>query len=112
VLDAATADRISDTLGNLTLFTFGWAVPGMVFSLLGLIAVAIGAAKDGLTRWWVAALVVAGFVAFLGLGLGWLGVVGPVLLLAGFGLLARDLRRPRRAVTEPRSAALAGAPAP
>jgi hypothetical protein len=108
VVDAATADRISETLGSLTLFTFGWAVPGMVFSLLGLIAVAIGAAKDGLTRWWVAALVVAGFASFLVLGLGWSGVVGPMLLLAGFGLLARDLRKPAQGVTAPRQPALTG----
>jgi hypothetical protein len=60
---------------------------------MGLIGVPIGAAADRLTRWWVAALAVAGVVAFLVLGLGWTGVIGPVLLLAAFGLIARDLRR-------------------
>ena len=110
VLDAATADRINETFSGLPLFTFGWALPGMLLSLLGLIAVAIGAARDGLTRWWVAGLVVAGFAAFLVLGLGWIGVVGPVLVLAGFGLMARDLRRP---VGEPAAPAgvLADSPA-
>ncbi len=93
VLDAATAQKVSDTFGALPLFAFGWALPGMVLTVLGLIAVLVGAAVDRLTRWWVAALGVAGVVAFLVLGLGWIGVLGPVLLLAAFGLLARDLRR-------------------
>jgi hypothetical protein len=103
VLDPASAQKVSDTLGGLPLFAFGWALPGMVFSLLGLIAVPVGAAVDGLTRWWVAALAVAGIAAFLLLGLGWVGVVGPVLLLVAFGLLARDLRRGAAdpAATEP-----------
>ncbi len=93
ILDAATAQKVSDTFGGLPLFAFGWAMPGMVFSILGLIAVMAGAAADRLTRWWVAALGVAGIAAFLLLGLGWIGVVGPVLLLVAFGLLARDLHR-------------------
>ncbi|MEU4422351.1 hypothetical protein AB0F81_17125 [Actinoplanes sp. NPDC024001] len=93
VLDAATADRVAEALGGLPAFTFGWALPSMVFSLLGLIAVAVGAAVSRVTRWWTAALVVAGIAAFLGLGLGPIGVTGPLLLLAGFGLIARDLRR-------------------
>ena len=104
VLDAATAQKVSDTFGGLPLFAFGWALPGMVFSLLGLIAVPVGAAADRLTRWWVAATAVAGVAAFLLLGLGWTGVTGPVLLLAAFTLLARDLRR--------RPAAPAPAPSP
>ena len=61
--------------------------------LLGLIAVAVGAAVSRITRWWTAALVVAGIVAFLTLGLGPIGVAGPLFLLAGFGLMARDLHR-------------------
>ncbi|MBW6435519.1 hypothetical protein KZ829_17405 [Actinoplanes hulinensis] len=93
VLDAATADRVAETLGGYAAFTFGWALPSMLFSLLGLIAVAVGAAVSRTTRWWTAALVVAGIVAFLGLGLGPIGVTGPLLLLAGFGLMARDLAR-------------------
>ncbi|WP_328476829.1 hypothetical protein OHA21_22925 [Actinoplanes sp. NBC_00393] len=101
VLDAATADRVSETLGGLAAFTFGWALPSMVLTLLGLIAVGIGAAVSGLTRWWVAALVVAGVVAFLALGLGPIGVTGPLLLLAGFGLIARDLRRTATPAAQP-----------
>ncbi|BBH71228.1 hypothetical protein ACTI_79130 [Actinoplanes sp. OR16] len=93
VLDEATATRVSDTLGGFVPFTVGWALPGMVFSLLGLIAVAAGAAANGLTRWWHAALVAAGIVAFLTLGLGPAGVIGPLLLLAGFALTARSLTR-------------------
>lgn len=93
ILDPATAQKVSDTFGGLPLFAFGWAMPGMVFTILGLIAVLAGAAADRLTRWWVAALGVAGIAAFLLLGLGWIGVMGPVLLLVAFGLLARDLHR-------------------
>ncbi len=100
VLDAATAQKVGDTFGGLPLFAFGWALPGMLCSLLGLIAVAVGAAADRLTRWWAAALAVAGIAAFVLLGLGWTGVVGPVLLLVAFGVLARDLHR-RPAATAP-----------
>ena len=46
VLDAATADRVGDTFGGLPLFAFGWMLPGMVLSLLGLVVVPIGAAVD------------------------------------------------------------------
>jgi hypothetical protein len=108
VLDAATADRVSETLGGYAAFTFGWAMPGMLLSLLGLSAVAVGAAVSRVTRWWTAALVVAGIAAFLGLGLGPIGVTGPLLLLAGFGLIARDLRR----LTAPAAPAATPAPAP
>jgi hypothetical protein len=111
VLDAATADRISETFGSLPLFSFGWALPGMVLGLLGLLAVTIGAAKDGLTRWWVAGIVVAGFVGFLVLGLGWTRVIGPVLVLIGFALMERDLRRVEAGTGAPRGVALAGTPA-
>ena len=101
VLDAATADRVAESLGGYPAFTFGWALPSMAFSLLGLIAVAVGAVRSGLTRWWTAALVAAGIAAFLGLGLGPVGVTGPLLLLAGFGLIARDLTRADAGVAGP-----------
>ncbi|GAA0479436.1 hypothetical protein Ade02nite_39660 [Paractinoplanes deccanensis] len=87
------ADRARELTDGYALFTFGWALPGMVFSLLGLIVVAIGAARDGLVRWWVPALVVAGFAGFFALPFGPLGVVGPAVLVVGFGLLGAALRR-------------------
>ncbi|MEV6300418.1 hypothetical protein AB0M02_13515 [Actinoplanes sp. NPDC051861] len=93
-LDPATAEKVSETMGGLAAFTFGWALPGMALTLLGLIAVPIGAAVAGATRWWTAALSTAGIVAFLVAGLGPIGVTGPLLLLAGFALMARDFRRP------------------
>ncbi|GAA4608666.1 hypothetical protein GCM10023107_87780 [Actinoplanes octamycinicus] len=89
---AEVAKRVTDTMGGYASFTFGWALPSMVLSLLGLIAVAVGAAVSRVARWWQTALVVAGVVAFLGLGLGPIGVTGPLLLLAGFGLMARSPR--------------------
>lgn len=96
ILDPATAQRVADTFGGFPLFAFGWAMPGMALSLLGLIAVPVAVAADGLTRWWSAALAAAGVVAFLLLGLGPIGVTGPVLLLAGFALMAWDLHKPIR----------------
>ncbi|BCJ39579.1 hypothetical protein GCM10010168_92420 [Actinoplanes ianthinogenes] len=85
-----TAKRVSETLGTYSSFAFGWAMPGMVLTLLGLIAVAVGTAVSGAARWWHAAMVAAGVVAFLGLGLGPIGVTGPLLMLAGFALMARE----------------------
>jgi hypothetical protein len=100
---AAVASRVTDTLGGYPAFTFGWAMPGMLFSLLGLIVVAVGAAAGRVVRWWQAALIVAGVIGFLGLGLGPAGAIGPALMLAGFGLIAHDRRRP--ATTAPTVAA-------
>ncbi|MFC4999762.1 hypothetical protein ACFPIJ_18195 [Dactylosporangium cerinum] len=99
---ADAAGKVTDAFGGYALFTFGWAVPAMVLSLLGLIAVPIGAAADGLVRWWVPVLTGLGVVAFLAVGVGPLSVLSPLLLLAGYGLLARALP-PRRAapVIEP-----------
>jgi hypothetical protein len=92
VLDADTAQKVADSVGAQTLFAFGWALPSMVGTLIGLILVAAATTVDGRSRWWVPALVGAGIVAFLALGVGPLSLVSPVLLLAGFGLLARSLR--------------------
>ncbi len=88
---AQAAAAVRDAFGGYAPFTFGWAVPAMVLSLLGLIAVPIGAAADGLVRWWVPVLTGLGVVAFLAVGVGPLSVLSPVLLLAGYGLLARAL---------------------
>lgn len=87
---ADIAKRVTDTVGGYPSFTFGWALPSLVLSLLGLVTVAVGAAVSRVARWWQAALVVAGVAAFLGLGLGPIGVTGPLLLLAGFALMARE----------------------
>ncbi|GAA3242412.1 hypothetical protein GCM10010532_083990 [Dactylosporangium siamense] len=98
--DAAV--KVGDTFGGYALFTVGWAVPAMLLSLLGLIAVPIGAAADGLVRWWVPVLTGLGVVAFLAVGVGPLSVLSPLLLLAGYGLLARALPPRREApVAEP-----------
>jgi hypothetical protein len=92
-LGDAVADRAMELTGGYATFQFGWALPGMVLSLLGLIAVAIGAARDGLVRWWVPVLVGAGFVGFFALPLGPLGVIGPAVLVVGFAALGAALRR-------------------
>jgi hypothetical protein len=109
VLDAAAADRVAETLGGIPLFAFGWVLPGMVLSLLGLVAVVAGAAVDRLTRWWAPVLAFAGVAAFLVVPVGLAGLAGPVLLLAAFGLLGRDLRRPREEAGEPVAAVAAAA---
>ena len=93
-LGAADAQRVSDAFGDLPLFAYGWVLPGMALTLLGLVAVPVGAAADRLTRWWVAVLAAAGVAAFLVFASGPAGMIGPVLLLAAFGIMARDLRRP------------------
>ncbi|MFF5082131.1 hypothetical protein ACFY36_34210 [Actinoplanes sp. NPDC000266] len=89
------ADRAMALTDGYTLFTLGWALPGMALSLLGLITVAIGAAHDGLVRWWVPVLVVAGFAGFFVLPFGPLAVLGPAVLVVGFGLLGAALWRTR-----------------
>lgn len=104
LLDAATADRLLTTMDGYATFTLGWVLPGMVLSILGLVAVAVAAAAERVLRWWVPALVVAGFAAFFLLGIGPLGVVGPLLLVAGFGLAAKALwwtPEPELAAAEP-----------
>ncbi|GAA0798202.1 hypothetical protein [Spirilliplanes yamanashiensis] len=102
VLDPATADRVSEAFGGLPFFSLGWALPGMALSLLGLIAVTAGAAADRVVRWWVPALTVAGLAAFLLLGLGLIGVTGPLLLLAAFATAARTVPDPASAAEAPR----------
>jgi hypothetical protein len=87
-LDPATADRVAERIGDYQVFQLGWVLPGIALTLLGLAAVPIAASVERRVRWWVPALVVAGLVAFLLLGTGPLRVVGPVLLIAGFGLAA------------------------
>ncbi|GAA3345778.1 hypothetical protein GCM10020358_54110 [Amorphoplanes nipponensis] len=109
VLGAATADRVAETLGGLPLLTVGWALPGMALSLLGLVAVPVAAAVDGVTRWWVPVLAGAGLAAFLVVPVGLAGLGGPVLLLAAYGLLGRDLRRPREAPELPAGTVAAAA---
>ncbi|MET7400683.1 hypothetical protein ABZS66_45115 [Dactylosporangium sp. NPDC005572] len=100
VLTPEEATRVSDAMGTYYGFAFGWIMFGMVGTLLGLILVAVATTLDGRSRWWVPALVGAGVVAFLALGVGPLSLLSPLLLLAGFGLLARGLT-PARAATDP-----------
>ena len=100
VLGARVADRALELMDGYPTFALGWALPGMVLSLLGLILVAVGAAVDRLVRWYVPVLVVAGFAAFFTLPLGPLGVIGPAVLVVGFGLTALALREPRTAAPQ------------
>lgn len=87
------ADKANETMGGYLTFALGWMLPGMLLSLLGLIVVAVGAAVDRVVGWWVPVLVGAGLAAFFLLGLGPIGVAGPLVLLAGFGATAVALRR-------------------
>ena len=100
-LGAQVADRAMALMDGYATFQLGWALPGMVLALLGLILVSVGAAVDRLVRWWVPVLVGLGLVAFLLLPLGPLGVLGPAVLVVGFGLTAAALRRPRPVVAVP-----------
>ncbi|MCO8275426.1 hypothetical protein M1L60_33075 [Actinoplanes sp. TRM 88003] len=100
-LGDAVADRAADLTGGYVTFTLGWVLPGMVLTFLGLILVAVGAAVDRLVRWWAPALVVAGFAGFFLLGLGPIGVVGPLVLVAGFGSMAVALGTPTPTRGEP-----------
>jgi hypothetical protein len=88
------ADQAAETQGGYLTFSLGWVLPGMLLALLGLIVVAISAAVDRVVRWWVPALIGAGLAAFFLLGLGPIGVVGPLLLLGGFGAAAVTMRTP------------------
>ncbi|MFU8874468.1 hypothetical protein [Micromonospora sp. SL4-19] len=92
-LEPAQADAVDVTFGGYTLFSLGWVLPGMLLTFVGLLAVTVSAAADRVVRWWLPGLVAAGLAAFFMLGLGLLGVVGPLLLLVGFGLAARKLMR-------------------
>ncbi|MGA5299234.1 hypothetical protein ACPCHT_04865 [Nucisporomicrobium flavum] len=94
VLGDAAAGRVGETMGGFPLLAFGWALPGMALSLLGLIAVTVGAATDGLAGRWVPVLTVAGVAAFLVLAAGPAGVAGPLLIGVAFALLDRGLRAP------------------
>jgi hypothetical protein len=96
-LEAATVERINENMSGYPTFTFGWLLPGMLLTFLGLLLVVIAAAVEKVLRWWVPALVGAGLTAFLAVTAGPLGVLGPVLMIAGFGAAIR----PRRPAREP-----------
>ncbi len=100
VLGDATAEKVNETLGGYPLFSLGWAVPGMVLSIVGLILLAIAATVDKLVRWWVPVVVFVGFALFFTLGIGPLGVLGPLVLLVGFGMIARRLPAPGEPTVE------------
>ncbi|MEV6927897.1 hypothetical protein AB0M46_25820 [Dactylosporangium sp. NPDC051485] len=88
-LDPSTATRVDDRLGTYAPFAFGWVLPGMALTLLGLIAVAVAAAVTRRARWWTPALTAAGIAAFLILGVGPLSLLSPALLLCALAPLAR-----------------------
>jgi hypothetical protein len=100
-LDPATAAQVDAALGEYALFALGWAMPSMILTLLGLIAVTIAAAVTRRARWWTPALTAAGIAAFLVAGVGPLSLLSPALLLAALAPLART---PRPAATAPADA--------
>lgn len=91
-LDPEAADAVFEAFGSYPLFNLGWVIPGMALTFLGLTAVTVGAAVDRIVHWVVPVLTVLGLSGFFVLGLGALGVVGPLLLLAGFVVAARGRR--------------------
>lgn len=91
VLSEETANAVAETVGGYALFSLGWATPGMLLTLLGLIAVGIAVAVERTVPWWVPVLVVVGLAAFLTLPIGPLGVIGPLVLVGGFAAVARQL---------------------
>ena len=102
-LPSSTQDTVNALTGSYTLFAAAVALPGMVAALLGLILVPVAAARAGLVRWHVPVLTGLGVVAFLAMPLGRVsGMVAPLILLAGYGLLAVALRkRLRRPAVDP-----------
>lgn len=107
VLGPAAADEVARRTGEYALFTFAWVLPGMALALAGLIAVAVAAGVDRLVPWWVPGLVVLGFVAFfVAPPAPATAVLGPLVLLAAFTLLARA------AVTRPSSSRPSSSPEP
>lgn len=92
-VSAAAADAVNESFGGYPLFALGWALPGMALTFLGLLLVTVAAAVERVVGWWVPALTAAGLAGFFLLGLGPIGVVGPLLLLVGFALAARALNR-------------------
>ncbi|GAA1034537.1 hypothetical protein GCM10009557_39530 [Virgisporangium ochraceum] len=114
VLGAGVADEVARRIDGYALFSLGWAVPGMVLSLVGLIAVAVAAGVDRLVPWWVPGVVVLGFVGFFVMPPApATAVVGPLLLLVGFGLLARGAARRPSSSPEPASSPpLSSSPGP
>ncbi|WP_433207818.1 hypothetical protein ACQP00_42120 [Dactylosporangium sp. CS-047395] len=93
-LDRATAERVDAAIGEYAPFTFGWVLPGMVLTLLGLVAVTVMAAVRRRARWWTPALMAAGVAAFLVLGVGPLSLLSPALFLAALAPLTRPRPEP------------------
>jgi hypothetical protein len=90
VLGASVADEVARRTGEYALFNLGWVLPGMALALLGLIAVAVAAGVERLVPWWVPALAVLGFVAFfVAPPMPATAVIGPLVLLVAFALLAK-----------------------
>jgi len=98
-LDPATQETVTALADGYTSFGLAVAVPAMIGALLGLILVPVAAAVGGLVRWYVPVVTGVGVVAFLVLTTGRVtGLVAPVLLLAGYGLLAVPQSTARRAL--------------
>ncbi len=88
-LDPDTAATVFETFGSYALFNLGWVLPGTALTFLGLVAVTVSAAVDRIVHWAVPSLTALGLAGFFVLGLGAVGVIGPLLLLAAFAVAAR-----------------------
>ncbi|GIF62187.1 hypothetical protein Ais01nite_02220 [Asanoa ishikariensis] len=92
-LDPAQQAMVTTRTDGYAMFGLAVAIPGMAGALLGLILVPVAASRAGLVRWYVPVITGVGVVAFLMLTTGRVtGLVAPVLLLIGYGLVARALR--------------------
>jgi hypothetical protein len=107
VLGDAVATQVSEKVEGYSLFSLGWAAPSMIATVLGLILVAVAASVDRLVPWWVPVIVVAGFVGFfVAPPAPATAVIGPLILLVGFALLARGAERARHRRVAARDAEL------
>jgi hypothetical protein len=75
---------------------FGWQLPGMIGTLLGLILTGLAVARAKVAGWWFPAGIVLGFVVFVvgaQSGTLLLGLAGPVILVVTFGSMGLALIR-------------------
>jgi hypothetical protein len=75
---------------------FGWQLPAMIGSLLGLVLAGVAVARAGKAGWWLPGGTVAGLALFVvgaQSGMLMLGVAGPVVLVITFGAMGLILLR-------------------
>ncbi len=94
-LPAEQAQKLIDDSAHPALI-FGWQMPGMIGSFLGLTLVAVAYARSGRAGWWFPAGVLVGLLVWLfgaNQGNALLGLAGPVILLVVFGVVGVSLIR-------------------